>query len=64
MLGLDKKGTGVDRKQAQISGGAEVAERDVPQTEEVKTLADSVLGSDVLEFYLHKAKHVIPGAGS
>lgn len=54
----------MDRKQAQIPGGAEVAERDVPQTEEVKTLADSVLGSDVLEFYLHKAKHVIPGAGS
>ena len=66
MLGLDKKGTGVDKTQVQIpEGGQSGREGCTPDRgrEEASKglsgcdLADSVLGSD-------KAKHVIPWAAA
>lgn len=61
MLGLDKKGTRMDREQVQIPGGRGKWQRDVPRNrgrEEVSkglsgwALVESVLGSDALAPYV------------
>lgn len=69
MLSLDKKGTEVDRKQGQISGGGESGREgrtgargrgEVSNGLSGWALADSVLGLDVLGLYI-KPSMSFPG---